>query len=306
MRRREGPARANGHARGISRRFSGAQALATLSALLLVAGIAGAWLGWWSSRADPLVRRASITLDDWPAGARHLRVALLADIHLGNASTDRARLARVVALVDATAPDLVLIAGDFVAGYAPEGALRQTGALTDTLSRLHAPLGIVAVLGNHDNATNPAAIRRALEAAHIMVLENGAIRRGPLLIGGSGDTVSGHARLGGTLLALRRLEAARPGARIYLSHSPDIEKWLPPGPSLLLAGHTHCGQIVVPIVGAALPVSRVFGNRLRCGMVADGRKTVVVTSGIGTSYLPLRFGAPPDFWLLTLGGPAAR
>lgn len=271
------------------------------SAVLLTA-LAGLTLaGWRNSRAEPVVRTATIALADWPTGASPLRVLLLADLHLGNGSTDAARLARVVDQVDGLRPDLILLAGDLVAGYGAQAAASQAGILRAQLGRLHPPLGIVAVMGNHDNETDPALLARTLRDAGATVVENGAVRRGPLLIGGSGDTVSGHAKLGGTLNALRRLTSAAPGARIYLSHSPDIVRWLTPGPSLLLAGHTHCGQVVVPLLERLMPVSTVNGNRYRCGLIRDGARTVIVTAGIGTSNVPLRFGAPPDMWLLTLG-----
>lgn len=278
--------------------------MALLAALVL--GAAAALWAWQASRADPVVRRARYALADWPPGAPPIRVALLSDLHLGNFSTDGARARRVMEQVRAQSPDLVLLAGDFVAGLQPGNAAGQAGALAAALRVLRPPLGIIAVLGNHDNWTDPATIRLALASAGVTVVENSAVRAGPLLVGGVGDTVSGHARLGGTLNALRRLRALGGGATVYLSHSPDIEKWLPPGPSLLLAGHTHCGQIVLPVVGAPRAVSSVYGNRLRCGQVADGEKTVVVTAGTGSSFLPMRLGAAPDFWLLTLGPRPAR
>ena len=133
------------------------------------------------------------------------------------------------------------------------------------------------------------------------MLENKAVRRGPLLIGGSGDTVSGHAKLGGVINAMRRLERGGPGPRVYLSHSPDIIGWLPPGRALLLAGHTHCGQVVLPLIGPLFDASRTNGNRYLCGVIRSGARTVIVSAGVGTSNTPIRFGASPDLWLLTLG-----
>lgn len=68
--------------------------------------------------------------------------------------------------------------------------------------------------------------------------------------------------------------------------------------TLLLAGHTHCGQIVLPLYG---PVAQVAAPRYRCGIVHERGNMIVVTAGLGTSTVPLRFGAPPDLWVLTLG-----
>ena len=73
----------------------------------------------------------------------------------------------------------------------------------------------------------------------------------------------------------------------------------------IFAGHTHCGQIGLPVVGALTYVSR-YGDRFACGDIADGDQRVFVGAGLGTSVLPLRFNAPPDVWLVTLGPSAAR
>ena len=151
-------------------------------------------------------------------------------------------------------------------------------------------------MGNHDYWTNGAAVRRGLAAASVAVVANGAVRRGPLAIGGIDDPVTHHANVAGTSAAVRRLG----GAPVLLAHSPDIAPALPPGLSLLLAGHTHCGQVVLPLIGAPISVSR-YGERYRCGLVREGARTVVIGAGTGTSNLPLRFNAPPDWWLLTLG-----
>jgi predicted MPP superfamily phosphohydrolase len=95
------------------------------------------------------------------------------------------------------------------------------------------------------------------------------------------------------------------GARLILTHSPDIAPNLPPQVSLLLAGHTHCGQVVLPLLGPISEVSR-YGARYRCGIRREGGRIVVVTAGLGTSGGPFRLGAPPDLWLLTLGPAPGR
>ena len=88
------------------------------------------------------------------------------------------------------------------------------------------------------------------------------------------------------------------GARVVLTHDPDPAAYLPPG--LVLAGHTHCGQVVLPVIGSVESVS-TQGNRFACGLIRDRGRVVVVGAGIGTSNLPIRIGAAPDWWLLTLG-----
>ncbi len=259
--------------------------------LLLAVALTGLLLfAFAESRRDPVVRRATIALSDWPRGAAPIRVALVSDLHLGNASTDVARLTRIADQVSAERPDLILLAGDFVAG----GRVRSVGELVVPLGRLHARLGVVAVPGNHDWRAGLPLLRAALGRAGVVLLQNRAIERGPLALGGLDDEATAHSRPGQVLAALDRLT----GARVVVGHTPDDAPKFARG--LVLAGHTHCGQVVLPLVGAPIQISR-FGERYRCGLVREGARTVVIGAGTGTSNLPLRFGAPPDWWLLTLG-----
>ncbi|HEX8301853.1 metallophosphoesterase [Sphingomonas sp.] len=264
--------------------------------LALVVALALGLLGYafLEARRDPIVRQANISLPGWPKGARPVRVVLISDIHAGTVATMPARLVRIVSQINALAPDLVLIAGDFTPGHDPIDAATVTAALAP-LKALRAQLGVLAVPGNHDHWTGLGAVRVALESAGVRLLANEAVALGPLSIGGVDDDYSRHARTGQVASAARRL----PGARLIFTHSPDIAPQLPPDFPLLLSGHTHCGQAVIPFYGSLDPVSR-YQDRYRCGIIREGGRTVIVTAGIGGS-LPLRLNAPPDLWLLTLG-----
>lgn len=273
----------------LRRLASAAVALALLGIALFAAGVHNA-------RADPVIRRVSLTLPRWPAGRPPVTVALLSDIHLGDLVTDEARLTRIAAQVTALRPDLIVLAGDLVSGHDPRKAAQEELALTRALLRLRAPLGVVAVLGNHDYWTGAPAVRRALAAARITVLENRAVRRGPLAIGGVGDEYTGHDRTAATLAQVRALGLAP----LIVTHSPDIAPGLGADTPVLLAGHMHCGQVVLPLIGAPSVPSK-FGARYLCGVIREGARTVVVGAGTGTSSLPIRFGAPPDVWLVWLG-----
>lgn len=264
--------------------------------ILLALGFLG-W-GWHNARAEPIVRRAAFALPDWPVGAPTIRVALLSDVHIGSLAMDATRLTRIVGQVNALHPDLVLIAGDFVEGHDPALATRYSDDFVAPLAALRAPLGVVATLGNHDQDVGPKIVRRALERAGITVLENQAVARGPLAIAGIGDASTAHDRLAPTLAAMAPLR----GARVVLSHSPDVAANLPAELTLVLAGHTHCGQVVLPLLPT--PPFSNYGNRYRCGIIREGTRRVVVTGGLGTSQLPVRYHAPADLWLLTLGATA--
>ncbi|GAA0336652.1 metallophosphoesterase [Sphingomonas oligophenolica] len=267
-----------------------------LGTIIVIAAGLALW-GHLNARADPIVRRVTIALPDWPAAAQPVTVALFSDVHIGNSTMDADRLARIVAQVNALRPDLVLIAGDFASTHDSTGAPAGITALAAPLSGLHPRLGTIATLGNHDEWTGPGVVRRTLEKAGITVLDNQAVQRGPLVIGGAGDRSSRHH----SVPALSRAMLPLHGARIVVTHSPDLVPMLPADMSLVLAGHSHCGQIVLPLIG---PLAEVTYPRYRCGVVREGARTTIVTAGVGTSIIPLRFGAPPDLWLLTLG-PAA-
>lgn len=268
-----------------------ASLLAFLAAAVLV-GLANA-------RADPVMRSFEVALPEWTPGAQPLRAALLADIHLGNRGMDGARLSHIVAVVNAAKPDLVLIAGDFLAGHDP--ASKHAAELTAPLERLHAPLGVIAVLGNHDYWGQPEAVRAALNKAGIAVLDNQALRRGPLTIVGISDRFSQHDNVAMAAAAARRLG----GAMIVLTHDPDVVPDLPPMFTLVLAGHTHCGQVIIPGYGPLLNRSpyehwrRLYDPHYLCGVVRDPGRVTIVTGGLGSGTIPVRWGAMPDWWLLT-------
>ena len=273
-------------ARGIAGR------LGTLAlGLLLAAGLMLA-TAWREARRDPVTQRMTVRLPRWPAGARAVTVLVWSDLHLGNAATDGRRLSRLVDRANALRPDLVVLAGDYVAGHERADAAVAPGLAA--LTGLRTRLGTVAVLGNHDHWTDASKVRATLAQAGVTVLANTAVRRGPLAVGGVDDPVTRRDDIAGTVDAMRRLAAAP----LIVSHSPDLAPRLPGDVPLLVAGHSHCGQIVLPGWG---PIVSVVRPRYRCGAVREGGRLTVVTAGTGTSVVPLRLGAPPDWWLLTLG-----
>ena len=249
-----------------------------------------------SATSEPVVRRTSLTLPGWPAGEAGIRVILISDIHVGGPDMPPERLASIVAQVNALSPDVVLIAGDLITDKRLATRWYSMAEAIAPLAGLEVRLGTFAVLGNHDHWRNAAQARAALTRAGVRLLENEAIVAGPLVIGGLDDDFTGRASLEPTVAALRSL----PGAKLVLSHSPDPFAELPDDVRLMLAGHTHCGQIALPFVGAISTMSR-YGRRYACGIVKEEGRTLIVTAGLGTSGIPLRLIAVPDLWLLELG-----
>jgi predicted MPP superfamily phosphohydrolase len=265
-------------------------------ALVVALGLALTGWAYWTAIADPVVREAELALPGWPAGAPPIRAVLISDLHVAGPDMPPERLARIVAQVNALRPDLVLIAGDFVSDKRIATRHYPQAEAAAPLAGLRARLGVVAVLGNHDHWRDTAGARAALAAAHVRLLDNDAVQMGPLAVGGLDDAFTRRDDLGRTLAAMRAL----PGARILLSHSPDPFPRLPGDVTLMLAGHTHCGQIRLPFLGAISTMSD-YGQRYACGLVRENGHTLIVTAGLGTSGLPLRLGAVPDLWLLHLG-----
>jgi uncharacterized protein len=270
--------------------------------LLLSVALVLALLGWcyWTAIADPIVREAEVALPGWPAGAPPVRALLMSDLHVAGPDMPPERLARIVEQVNALRPDIVLIAGDFLSEKELSTRLYSADEAAAPLAGLRARLGVFAVLGNHDHWIDPDGARRALARVHVRLLDNAAAPAGPLAVGGLDDAFTHHQDQGATLNALRRLR----GVPILLSHSPDPFPTLPRDVPLMLAGHTHCGQIRLPLIGALSTMS-AYGERYACGLVRENGHVLIVSAGLGTSILPLRLGAVPDMWLIRLG-PASR
>lgn len=271
------------------------------SALVAVAAIALIAVGYRNAIQPPVVRNLTIRTSGYPADAAPLRIALFSDLHVHGPDMPPARVGRIVAQVNALHPDLDLIAGDFVGHNWVGGAYPVEDAVAP-LAGLRARLGAYAVLGNNDYDAGAQAVAQALRRAGVHVLVNEARRVGPVALGGIDGKIAiprpaWMDRRASTYAALERT----PGVKLLLVHRPDEFHWAPGWLTLMLAGHTHCGQIVLPLIGP-VETGSDFGRKYLCGIVRNGASELVVTAGLGTSHLPLRIGAPPDIWLVQIEG----
>lgn len=260
------------------------------------------------------VRTHAVHPASWPRGAR-LRIAALSDPHLGEPYMPLDRWAEIVDAANALRPDLVVLLGDYPAGR----RLLTDRVPTDDFARvtagLRAPLGVVAILGNHDwwddeaaqlRGRGPVQVQRQLERHGIQVLHNDAVRiRGgaiPFWVLGLGDQLAlyrgrgrhvGLADLPGTLA-----KADDDAPAILLAHEPDIFPSVPPRVAVTLSGHTHGGQ--VRLFGYSPIVPSDYGNRYAYGHVIEDERHLVVSGGLGCSTLPVRFGVPPEITVIEL------
>lgn len=237
-----------------------------------------------------------MALAGWPQGQPPLRILLASDIHVQGPDMPPERLARIVGQINALRPDLILLAGDFIGDRQLATRWYSYDEALAPLAGLRAPLGVVAVLGNHDHWMDAAAARQALAANGVTLLSNDAVRVGPLALGGLEDDFTRLADVARTVARMREVG----GVPLVLSHSPDPFPELPADIGLMVAGHTHCGQIVLPLVGAPSYESR-HGHRYGCGRVDESGRTLIVSAGVGASVLPFRLGAVPDLWLIEIG-----
>jgi predicted MPP superfamily phosphohydrolase len=271
--------------------------------LALAIGAIGYGLNVYAWLIEPrmlVVRRVEVASERW--GGAPLAVAVIGDTHVGSPHVNARRVADIVARANALHPDLVVLLGDYAANDEPEvqraaSERSEIHAGIAAFARLQAPLGVVAVLGNHDSWYGLAPIGRALEAAGVTVLWNQHVIKdrpgGRFVIAGLADDLTGSPDF------RRALADAPPIDTIVLSHSPDPFPELPAAPALMLAGHTHCGQVSLPFLGRPVTFTR-SAQRYACGRTDEGGGVLYTTAGIGTSILPVRFGNPPEIVLVTL------
>jgi predicted MPP superfamily phosphohydrolase len=242
--------------------------------------------------SEPIVRHATIILPTYPAKAPPLTLAVISDIHVAGPDMPPARVARIVTQINALRPDLVLIAGDLVSDKQIATRHYSTTEAVAPLAKLSPALATIAVPGNHDHWRDAGEVRRELARIGAVVLANEARRFGPLVIGGLDDDYTGHADLPATLAAMDALGPVQ----VLLSHSPDPFPDVPHR-LLMLAGHTHCGQLAWPWGGSPATMSR-YGQRYACGLIREDGKVLVTGAGLGTSVLPFRLFTRPEIWLI--------
>ncbi|PLX35506.1 MAG: metallophosphoesterase [Hyphomicrobiales bacterium] len=293
-----------------------------------VAGIGGAG---YAFGIEPLIRlgvsRYRLTPKGWPTGLK-LKIAALSDFHISQPWLSLDRLATIIDRTNELRADLIVLLGDYSAGISIRTGEIHSHQWAPLFGRLQAPLGVHAILGNHDwwhdrtaqkTGTGPTFGQLALKKAGIPVYENEAIRLNnngmPFWLLGLGDQLAlraDHANrirhpqaknrgrwLGRDDLTGTIDKITDDAPAILLAHEPDIFVDVPSRISLTLSGHTHGGQ--VRLAGWSPVVPSYYGNRFAYGHVVENDRHLIVSGGLGTSILPVRFGIPPEIVLVELG-----
>lgn len=288
----------------------------------LVAFAAAYGLGVWAFLIEPetlVVRHVTVESPTWRGPP--VRLGVMSDLHVGGPHMPAARVARIVAQMNREAPDIVLLLGDYVGGASVTVEASQEPGQPDSapglarphrqeiergiaaLAGLRSRFGTLAILGNHDWWYGGREIERRLWAAKAPVMENYAQRigrpEGAFWVAGLADYASPRSRPSVTE-ALAAVPPREPV--IVLTHWPDAWPMVPRAAALTLAGHSHCGQVNLPVLGRPITPSP-GAARWPCGRYDEDGRILYVTGGLGVSILPVRFRAPPEIVIVSLRGP---
>jgi predicted MPP superfamily phosphohydrolase len=280
---------------------------------LLAVTLAGLFASLYGFFIEPAlrlrVRKWRVKRSDWAAAP--VRIAVLADLHVGEPHVGLRRIQQIVRRTNALSPDLVLLLGDYAAGHKMVSHAVPIADLAPVLAGLQAKHGVYAVLGNHDWWDDQSAQRRgggpniyaqALEQNGIPVLSNAAIKLETLGIWLAGlEDQLALKRGGGQFQGLDDLPTTLAHVTdeapiVMMAHEPDIFPTVPDRVALTLSGHTHGGQ--VRLFGWSPVVPSRFGNRYAYGHVREAGRDLVISGGIGCSILPVRFGVVPEITVI--------
>lgn len=286
-------------------------------------GLALAGFGSYALAIEPGFRleitRYDVTPPYWPAELT-LKAAVLADIHASEPWMPASRVRSIAEAANALTPDIIFLLGDFNGGVSSRLCRPvMPEEWGQALSILRAPLGVYAVLGNHDWSHGPLpnmppddahGVRSALENAGAIVLENDSVsisKAGQAFwVAGLADQLVGPRSRGWRSAedlrgALDQIKDRAPV--ILLAHEPDIFRRVPDRVSLTLCGHTHGGQVNLPFIGSPLPYlpTHIGAGDFVYGHIVENGRHMIISGGLGASQVPVRFLCPPEIVEVTIG-----
>lgn len=258
-----------------------------------------------------VVTEPTIEIEKLDPALDGLKIVAISDLHCGSNAVNAEKLRNLVVLANGQNPDIVVLLGDFVSEYEGGTKLRMPlDEMTQNIRGLKARYGVFAVMGNHDDWYNRELVKNAVQAAGYRILDDEIatldINNTKLRLLGLRD----HLRINSWKAfseQTRHLIDTDGGSGdiIVLEHSPDVlpmitgELSISPDTRLMLAGHTHGGQVWLPILGRPI-IPSSYGQKYAYGHIRDQGLDMFVTSGVGTSILPFRFLVPPEIAVITL------
>jgi predicted MPP superfamily phosphohydrolase len=269
-----------------SMRVSRRALLKTVAATGIGAATGVASYGYFWERHALVTARAELMVHRLPTALAGFRIGLLTDVHRGEWMS-AADVAAAVERLQAEKPDLIVLGGDYITW----GERRFVGPAAEALSPLSAPQGVFAVLGNHDDDRYMPA---ELERRHIDVLRDA---RTDITIRGERVSLVGVRFWTRRAQDIASLLKGATGFPVLLSHDPRrLTEATALKIPLVLSGHTHGGQVVLPVVGAL--AAQRFPVVAGIGRLEE--TTMFVSRGIGTVFIPIRMNCPPEVAVLTL------
>jgi hypothetical protein len=283
-----------------------------------VAGVSTVAYGFSEPELQLRVTRYQVSPPQWPADLK-LKIAVVADVHACDPWMSLQHIQTIAEHTNTLGADITVLLGDYVAGHRNVTRFIPADEWASVLAGLKAPLGVHAILGNHDywddrtvqrEGGGTTAARRALEAAGIPVYENDVQRLNkagrPFWLAGLGDQLAyaparryrAIKRIGVDDLAATLGKVTDDAPVILLAHEPDVARRVSSRVALQLSGHTHGGQVRLLGWSPVAPSGQLlsYGHiRMNCD--------VVVSGGLGCSFVPFRLGVPPEIVLVTVGTP---
>ncbi|HQX57136.1 MAG TPA: metallophosphoesterase [Pyrinomonadaceae bacterium] len=264
-----------------------------------------------------VVNQFEVKVKDWNSGFEGFRVVAISDIHSGSNGVDEAKIRRVVEAANAQDPDIIVLLGDYISESGGQDELGRPNlrmpldTIADNLAGMKAKYGVYVVMGNHDDNYGSQPIKAALARTGYKILDGevAVIEKNgkKLRILGLRDHLSiGIWKVYSANAKALLAPTEDQGDVLVLQHSPDIapiingEDPISKNLKLMLAGHTHGGQIRLPILGRPI-VPSSYGQSLAAGHVKHSGLDIFVTTGVGESILPFRFMVPPEIAVLTIG-----
>lgn len=263
-----------------------------------------------------VINKTTLEIAEWDKAFDDFKIVAISDIHGGAVFIDEEKIRSIVTFANAQDPDLIVLLGDFVSQKSERKPIRQRGlkmpieTIASNLKGVKARHGVFAVLGNHDGWYDDEIVSKSLRGAGINVLQNDVVtidKNGTKLnILGLEDYLKISS--GETFRAMlkEKLEKLKnEGNLIILEHNPDVvplvtgQNSISDSTRLFIAGHTHGGQVWFPIFGS-LVVPSEYGDKYAFGHLKDGDTDVFVTTGVGTSVMPIRFLVPPEIAVLNI------
>jgi predicted MPP superfamily phosphohydrolase len=262
-----------------------------------IGGAGAATVGTWTASlyagaffSKLSIKSYKLQSPQWPKDYKPLKIAFLTDLHVGCQSVDLHVLEKIVGQVNALGAEIILLGGDFLTYNKVRRWSNYVAPalIAEVLKPLDAPLGVYSVLGNHDWYSDGFGMWRALEkTAKIRVMENHALyipfHDDGFWLLGLADYLTRNADYAGTL---QKAKGAEP--KIVVSHDPFTYKDLNAPIALQLSGHTHGGQVALPLIGPVVSPTPGTPFEWFYGLIEGENGPMIVSSGVGTSQLPIK------------------